>query len=688
MNMADNEYSQSHDRIPNSANPRNNRGGPNRDRGNPQYNRGGPPRGGRGGRRGQGEYRGPNRPPAYTQVQQSDGDDSDLESWVSDSTTVGDIRSLDDFDDSVGRFGYKRGGRGGGRIRGSTPVRGQPMNTRFDDPTETNGNMKDGVGPASNRGRYQDGGNKKRNRNRKKQEKGNVDSGDVIKDCVDGMKKTKQINIIRLDDITTVDTKILINRVQSNSLKVEQLKEEGATKAELKERRKQIAIIQKEIKSRKENILESKTTTEELINGSEEVLDDEDSGEDPSESDDELEEDNCKLHHLPRKALARSLGKRMSFKPKGQKSKKKLATQPQVDIAQSEEFIDVETDTACIPTKNKTKPKKACKKTTPTNVNLGTKQPKMKQDTGNKNADSKTDLSFILSRFDDLIVGIGETVVQTDARQEEVPLFENSPSKKADDGNQEVLTNKPFVDISNEMFNFVVRVFHGKGNPNEIKRESGLFPVSLDAGSWFEISKRFNTVKRNDKVTTVFAFCKDISYCLDYIRKSGCSKELENKCDRFHVCKNMLCGNCIFGCNKCKFSHDFLDDRNIKVAKKLGLSQASFSNDEICTIMKMRYPHVCKSWVNNGTCDNEDNCSELHLCPDYTLGTCDNDDACPRCHDKLSSHNKPIVKAFNMEKWKDQPFKKMIFLCRTPKQQPASEKSSRPGMYVFYPHIP
>jgi len=236
------------------GNPQYDQGGPNRDRGNPQYNRGGPPRGGRGGRRGQGEYRGPNRPPAYTQVQQSDGDDSDLESWVSDSTTVGDIRSLDDFDDSVGRFGYKRGGRGGGRIRGSTPVRGQPMNTRFDDPTETNGNMKDGVGPASNRGRYQDGGNKKRNRNRKKQEKGNVDSGDVIKDCVDGMKKTKQINIIRLDDITTVDTKILINRVQSNSLKVEQLKEEGATKAELKERRKQIAIIQKEIKSRKEKV--------------------------------------------------------------------------------------------------------------------------------------------------------------------------------------------------------------------------------------------------------------------------------------------------------------------------------------------------------------------------------------------------------------------------------------------------
>lgn len=211
----------------------------------------------------------------------------------------------------------------------------------------------------------------------------------------------------------------------------------------------------------------------------------------------------------------------------------------------------------------------------------------------------------------------------------------------------------------NEVFKFMVKTLEGKGSPEEIVRESGLFPIDLEKNTWFRRhKKRFTLIERDGIVVAVLVLNRDATYCLDYITNRSCKKE---DCMRYHICKHLLNGNCAYG-EKCKFSHDFLDERNINVSKRLGYSNV-FSNDEICSILKARYPHTCSCWLENGTCE-DGSCIGLHLCPQFILGQCLEGETCPLLHNKFSEHNKPIVDAYGMSKFPESLFRKMIYMSR------------------------
>ncbi|KAL4220983.1 poly ADP-ribose polymerase [Mactra antiquata] len=212
----------------------------------------------------------------------------------------------------------------------------------------------------------------------------------------------------------------------------------------------------------------------------------------------------------------------------------------------------------------------------------------------------------------------------------------------------------------NEVFKFLVKNLEGKGTPEEIVRESGLFPLDCNSSRWFRRWRgRFNLIEKNNVIQLVLVLNKDASYCLDYIRNKSCKK---SGCSRYHVCKDMLSGHCIYGAGRCKYSHDFLDERNVQVSKTLGFNNV-FTNDEIRSILRVRFPHVCSIWVDNGAC-NLDGCCDLHICPRFICGNCLEGDDCVLCHDKNSEHNLPIMKAFNMTAWNDSLWKKMIYVVR------------------------
>ncbi|XP_060593313.1 uncharacterized protein LOC132747821 isoform X3 [Ruditapes philippinarum] len=234
-------------------------------------------------------------------------------------------------------------------------------------------------------------------------------------------------------------------------------------------------------------------------------------------------------------------------------------------------------------------------------------------------------------------------------------------------GGSESNANGPDV---NEVFKFMVKILSGKGTPEEINRESGLFPLDFDEKSWFrKLKRRFTIIDRDGVIEMVLVSNRDATYCLDYITNRSCSKA---DCKRYHVCKNLLAGNCVYG-DRCKFSHDLLDEWNMIVSKRLGYSNV-FTSQEICYILQVRYPHICHNWIDNGFCE-EPSCIGLHLCPRYLIGQCLEGEACQLVHDKCSTHNKPIVDAYGMGNWVESIFKRMVYMKREPGTETKEEET-------------
>ncbi|XP_045162858.2 uncharacterized protein LOC123527460 [Mercenaria mercenaria] len=256
---------------------------------------------------------------------------------------------------------------------------------------------------------------------------------------------------------------------------------------------------------------------------------------------------------------------------------------------------------------------------------------------------------------------MSDTDFQTHEQEKTIYTREKDPNVKSAEKCRKVSESNPNGPDVNEVFKFMVKTLEGKGTPEEVKRESGLFPVDCSEICWFrKLKRRFTLIERNGTVEIVLVSNRDATYCLDYITNRSCSKA---DCKRYHVCKNLLAGNCVFG-DRCKFSHNFLDDRNMIVSKRLGYNNV-FSNEEICYILRVRYPHICHNWIDNGSCE-EPYCIGLHLCPRYLLGQCLEGETCPLIHDKCSTHNKPIVDAYGMGTWVESIFKKMVYMVRQP----------------------
>lgn len=637
-------------------------------------------------------------------------DESDLQSWVSEATTVAD---LTEFDNEIGGRGY-HGGRGG-RGRGRGNVRKYQNDFRNYDAPESN--KHEPINPVI--GTNQDPEpSKRRNKRPRKRGRGRGSTGCVNSrerinstssqmsgescnlnetndeksgtlDCSSEEKKVAD-GKWNLDDLHTAETKALVNRLKRYKTKLQKFKKEGGDAKDIQERLKYIEAIQKEVNMRKESVKNNaeKGPFNEI-----------------SESDEDITE-NIPVSTVSSRLKStqpKSKSKKISFKPKAKNTgkAKPLLNKVKPDSSSPSDSDTIVPATNTKPSKQKPKPaSKSGQKKVPVEKNdetgLNAKNPKENKKAGNRKSDSKPELTAIFSKFDNLFEDSSDFVEPMDRRQEEVPVQdptaneliyrrqEKVPVEKCAT-NEDVanLEQKPNMDFSKEVFKFVVKTFEGKGKPDDVKKESGMFPVSCDAAKWFKVSKLFNTVERNGKVVAVLAFIKDISYCLDYIRASGCK---DNDCSRFHVCKDMLCGKCFYG-DRCRRSHDFLDERNVKIANKLGLSK-SFTSEEIGFIMKVRFPHVCKPWIENGTCDDEEDCINLHLCPEYIYNKCEGGDGCPFGHDKLSSHNKPIVVAFHMQAWKDPLFRKMLYMQRTPKTQPGQsgpfesiEEDEKTGMW-------
>lgn len=535
---------------------------------------------------------------------------------------------------------------------------------------------------------------------------GDYDSSSTVDDIDDNMSTTSEISCadssfaddvselgnddkkldISLDDIHTINLVTLNNRIKRYRRKLTTMKNNNESKDEVKKFQGQIEEI---VRVKKERESSEKTETNDISSSSDEA---------------EIETRKKPAQSKCNNAHARLAVKgQVSYRPKSRKKakgkavvKKRASKFTDTDSDYDEEVVsDSESDTDTVE-----------EDIVDTNVRMKKLPRKQKTDGKNVEPDDKREklLTDILSKLDNITIGAQPTMSKptktkskprkskqsSDANSQSsssslndsnisaqgdlmdgphnaVPINTKQTGVKRESKLSESKSRGPDV---NEVFKFIVKTLDGKGTPEEIKRESGFFPIDCDEIGWFrKVKRRFTLIERNGTIDLVLVSNTEATYCLDYITNRSCSKP---DCNRYHVCKHMLAGNCIYG-DGCKFSHNFLDDRNMTISKQLGFSNV-FSSDEICFILRVRYPHMCGAWIDNGIC-NEANCIGLHMCPRYLLGLCLEGDSCSLIHDKSSPHNKPITDAYCMGKWQDNVFRKMVYMVRHPVVEGREEPS-------------
>ncbi|XP_052820920.1 uncharacterized protein LOC128246654 isoform X2 [Mya arenaria] len=469
----------------------------------------------------------------------------------------------------------------------------------------------------------------------------NENTGNDICSSENILKETSSSGF-KVDDIETVKLLTLKNRLSRYKKNLNALMDKVGNSDEVKIKQEQLDAIKTVIERRRETETKDEEIKQDL--GEEGLTEEETETEDETD-DEEGEKEPSKACFQRSSRAYRSAKVFISFKPRASKKTGKFRKN---ESPVSEKTVDGKTS----------------------------KNNKAKEEFGLNIPEKKASvLTDLLSKLDKLIVSgtAKEQNVPIQAKQEDVsPNVASGTNEPKKPDNKRVKHHSGGNPLANDVFKYMVRTFEGQGEPNDIHRESGMFPVDCNIEQWFRAMKtRFSVFEKDGKVIHVAVYMKDISYCLDYIKATGCSKE----CTRYHVCKDMLCNNCKFGAGKCKFSHDFLDKRNMATTKKLGMNDV-FSNDEICSILKVRYPHACEYWIaNDGTCEDSI-CIGLHLCDRFIFGKCLREDSCALGHDFTTEHNREIMKAFKMENWNSPFMRKMIYLKRTPN---TSERMDEPS---------
>ncbi|XP_069100880.1 uncharacterized protein [Argopecten irradians] len=267
------------------------------------------------------------------------------------------------------------------------------------------------------------------------------------------------------------------------------------------------------------------------------------------------------------------------------------------------------------------------------------------------------------------------------------PRRKKSPRSKS--LNEEVQTYEDDKVDENQIFSYLVKSCGGIIKFDDFVRECDLIPTDLDVQKWFRCHKRrFKLFQKQRKILYISAFYFDATLCLHYNwvygRMKSCSKA---GCEDFHICKEYISGNCSFS-ETCRFSHSFRDANNLEHKKNLGLLE--FSDKEMVTILRNRYPRVCSEFLKTTSCSLGEDCPELHICSLSLRGKCSKSaKECSLGHSLETDHNQWVLKAMGYCTWitgtKQPLLKKVILFARS--LEAAGDETTEVALDEEFKHI-
>lgn len=147
-----------------------------------------------------------------------------------------------------------------------------------------------------------------------------------------------------------------------------------------------------------------------------------------------------------------------------------------------------------------------------------------------------------------------------------------------------------------------------------------------------------------------------LKFCPKAGENGGCT---DRRCDQLHLCPFFVKESCKFG-DKCKKSHNYLDEHTIRVVKHFRLD--FLSSPLLQKILKIivdegeiqraaanrSVPDICK-FYNKAVCKKGELCPCLHVCEHFVDGDCKFGAKCKREHDFSDDHNRTVLEEFDMD---------------------------------------
>ncbi|XP_072046898.1 zinc finger CCCH-type antiviral protein 1-like [Amphiura filiformis] len=137
--------------------------------------------------------------------------------------------------------------------------------------------------------------------------------------------------------------------------------------------------------------------------------------------------------------------------------------------------------------------------------------------------------------------------------------------------------------------------------------------------------------------------CSRFEHNADYCRVYGC--------DKFHLCKHFVIGNCRYGI-RCSSTHRLDSDHNQLVACSHQLDD--LDDEIILKLLKLScveytVPDVCKYYNSITKCDDTERCKFLHICRYYIQGDCKFLEQCRRSHNILDQQPRQVLEEFGID---------------------------------------
>lgn len=230
-----------------------------------------------------------------------------------------------------------------------------------------------------------------------------------------------------------------------------------------------------------------------------------------------------------------------------------------------------------------------------------------------------------------------------------------NPSQFSENLPREAKSTENVIDCS-EVFQWILQAMNGSCRLQDVIERHNIDQayagrVVEEIFGYDKLRMHVNKVNLMESIITVFA-PKAKGFCIPYDISGKCWK---NTCDVLHLCGFKLRGCCFKARSGCPRNHDFIDEHNKKIIRKIGLNK--LGDDEIWTVLRNTFLTVCVEHNTDGGCSvlrGGGYCPFVHICSKFITKKCnDDDDTCPFGHHIACTNNDWLLRCHGKQSYQE-----------------------------------